>query len=153
MPDELTFLPGDRVDGGQVCGARQRKESWHAHGRKRHCLEWVAAHDSDFGELNLGPRVGPLLYDIGHGGELRLVAPLPSSVEGEPRREIVKPVGVERLHRADRLVAPIALGRSGRRAESKMGLPDTLRGELAVIGDRHAGRSRVKILGSLWNRP
>ena len=113
----------------------------------------MALHDGDLGELNLGPRVVPLLHHLGHGGELRLIAPLPSGVEGERRREIVEPVGIERLDRADRLVAPIALSRRCRRAEGETGLAKTLRGELAVIGDRHAGRARVETSWLPRSRP
>ena len=153
MPDEFAFLPRDRVDGGQVCGAGKRHEGRHADGRKRHRLKRMALHDGDLGELNLSARIVPLLHHLGHGGELQLVAPLPSGVEGERRREIVEPVGIERLDRADRLVAPIAFGRRRRRAEGETGLTETLRGELAVIGDRHAGRARVETLGSPRNRP
>ena len=74
---------------------------------------------------------------------------MPRGVEGERRREIVESVGIERLDRADRLVAPIALGRRCRRAEGETSLAETLRGELAVIGDRHAGGARVEALGRL----
>ena len=149
MPDEFAFLPRDRIDGGQVCGTRQRKEGRHADGRKRHRFERVASHDGDLGELNLRPRVVLPLHHLGHGGELRLIAPLPRGVEGERRREIVESVGIERLDRADRLVAPIALGRGCRSAEGETGLAETLRGELAVIGNRHGGGSRVERLGRL----
>ena len=108
----------------------------------------MASHDGELGELNLSPCVVPLLHHLGHCGKLRLIAPLPGGVEGERRRKIVKPVGVERLDRADRLVAAIAFGRRCRRAEGEAGLTDTLRSELAVIGYRHAGRARVETLGS-----
>ena len=78
-----------------------------------------------------------------------VIAPLPGGVERERRRKIVKPVAIERLDRADRLVAPIALGRRHRRAQSETGLPKALGGELAVIGDRHAGGARVETLGRI----
>ncbi len=74
---------------------------------------------------------------------------MPGGVEGERRRKIVKPVGIERLDRADRLVKPIALGRHCRFMEGETGLAETLRSELAVIGDRHAGRAQVEALGRL----
>ena len=149
MPDEFAFLPCDRVDGGQVCGTRQRKEGWHAHGRKRHCFEWVASHDGDLGELHLGPSVVVALHNLRHGGELRLIAPLPRGVESERRRHIVESVGIERLDRADRLVTPLAFGRGCRSAEGETSLTETLRGELAVIGNRYGGGSRVERLGRL----
>jgi hypothetical protein len=76
---------------------------------------------------------------------------LPSGVEGERRREIIKPVGIERLDGADRLVAPIALGRCHRRAQGEAGLTETLRGQLTVIGDRFARRPGVEALGRFGN--
>ena len=95
----------------------------------------------------MSPWIVPLLHHLGHGAKLRVIAPLPSGVEGERRRKIVKPVAIERLDRADRLVAPIALGRRHRRTQSEMGLPKALGSELAVIGDRHAGGALVETLG------
>ena len=110
----------------------------------------MALHDGNLGELNLSARVVPLLHHLGHGAKLRVIAPLPSGVERQRRREIVKPVAIERLDRADRLVAPIALGRRGHwRAQRETGLPKALGGELAVIGDRHAGGARVETLGRI----
>ena len=74
---------------------------------------------------------------------------MPSGVEGERRRKIVKPVGIERLDRADRLVAPIALSRNCRCAEDETSLAKTLRGELAVIGNRYGGGTCVERLRRL----
>ena len=98
---------------------------------------------------NLGPYVVPLLHHFRHGGELRLIAPLPGGVEGERGSKIIKPIGIERLDDAHRFVAPIALGRRCRRAEGETGLAETLRSELPVIGDRHAGGVGVETLGRL----
>ena len=77
----------------------------------------MALHHGDLGELNLSSRIVPLLDHLGHRRELRLVTPLPSGVEGERHRKIVKTVGIKRLDRAHRLVAPVALGRRRRCAE------------------------------------
>ena len=147
MPDEFAFLPRDRVDGWEVCGAGQRHEGRHAEGGERHRFERMTLHNGDLGELNSGPRVIPLLHHLGHGGELRLVTPLSSGIEGERCRHIVESVGIERLDRADRLVAPIALRRRCRRAEGETSLTETLRGELSIIGNRYGGGSRVERLG------
>ena len=108
----------------------------------------MALHDGDLGELNLSPCVVPLLHHLGHGGKLRLIAPLPSGVEGKRRRHIVESVGIEGLDGADPLVPALAFSHHCRRAEGETSLTEALRGELAVIGDRHARRARVETLGS-----
>ena len=109
----------------------------------------MASHDGDLGELDLSARLVPLLDHLGHGGELRLIAPLPRGVESERRRQIVKSVGIERLDSTDRLVTPLAFSRRCWRAEGETVLTETLRGELAVIGNRYRGGSRVERLGRL----
>ena len=149
MPDEFAFLPRDRVDGRHISGVGERHESRHAFSRKRHLVESIAAQDCDLCELHLRPRVAKTLHHLRHGAELRFVPPLPGGVVRERGREIVEPVGIERLGRDDRLVALIAFGRRLRRRQSKPRLAELLRGELAVIGDRLARRTLVEPLGPL----
>ena len=87
----------------------ERKEGRHPGSRKRHGVEGVPADERELAELDLRPRIAETLHDLRHGGDLRLVAPLPGGVEGERGGEIVEPVAVERRDRANGLVAPIAL--------------------------------------------
>ncbi len=74
---------------------------------------------------------------------------MPRSVESERRRHIVDSVGIERLDNADRFVTPLAFSRGCRSPEGETVLTETLRGELAVIGNRYRGGSRVERLGGL----
>ena len=149
MPDEFALLPRDRVDGRHISGVGERHESRDAFSRKRHLVESVAAQDGDLCELHLRPRVAKTLHHLRHGAELRFVPPLPGGVVCERGREIVEPVGIERLGRDDRLVALIAFGRRLRRRQGKPRLAELLRGELAVVGDRLARRTLVEPLGPL----
>ena len=72
---------------------------------------------------------------FGHRGDLRLVAPGARGLVGQPLRHVVEPLGVERLGRADLVVALRALGGSHRRPEDEPLHAETFGGELTVIGD------------------